>query len=132
MIVLSTRQRDCWSICLPCSFSLVILLATSCRPSLSTPSNHCTKLGSNCRIPDPLNVALAKLLPQSHSRAQLCQNAEILASKTSTPAVPHSSRPCQVTSVLIERGLLVLSQSHSAAVDVRIYYANWMTAREVF
>lgn len=75
MIVLSTRQRNCWSICLPCSFSLVILLATSYRPSLSTPSTHCTKLGSNCRIPDPLNVALAKLLPQSHSRVQLCQNA---------------------------------------------------------
>ena len=45
------------------------------------------------------------------------------------PAVPYSRSRCQVTSVLIEQGMLVLPLSYAPSVDVRIYYANWTTAR---
>ena len=48
---------------------------------------------------------------------------------TSAPAVPYSRSRCQVTSVLIEEGMLVLPLSYASSVDVRICYANWTTAR---
>ena len=48
-------------------------------------------------------------------------------SKTSAPAAPHSHNRYQVTSVLIKRGILVLPQPSTPAVDVRIYYGNRTT-----
>ena len=43
---------------------------------------------------------------------------------TSGPTVPYSQSQRQLTSVLMERGTLVISQSRTPTVDVRIYYAN--------
>ena len=55
-------------------------------------------------------------------------------SKTSAPAAQLSYNRYQVTSVLIERGILVLLQPSTPAVDVRIYYGSQTTAglREQF
>ena len=43
---------------------------------------------------------------------------------TSGPTVEYSQGRPQLTSVLTEQGILVLSQCWTPAVDVRIYYAN--------
>ena len=51
---------------------------------------------------------------------------------TNASAVLHPWSQCQVTSVLLERDILVPQQSCTPAVDVRIYYANWTLQEQFF